>query len=85
MPFNSHSYHANKYRRRALEALAEARAQPAYDHLPPAEWRTRCVHLARLYWRSYLVFRGLRRMQIDSRAMHRGEMTPTAFIEKWSA
>lgn len=75
MAFNSNSYHANKNRRRALEALAAARAEP--------ERATHHAKLARLYWRSFLSFRSLQRCDADMKRCRRGEMTYGAFIEKW--
>ena len=43
MAFNSNTYYANKYRRQAVEALAEARQHP--------ERAFSRVALARAYWR----------------------------------
>lgn len=83
MPFNSNTYHTNKYRRRALETLAKARAVPEWTTRSPEEWRRTYVALARSEWRSYLSFRRIGRMNADARRMHRGQMKPADFIAKW--
>lgn len=63
MPFNSDSYYRNKWRRRALESLAEARALKAAPDLElgrimGADWNARRVESAARqalsYWRLYL-------------------------------
>lgn len=65
MPFNSQSYHRNKYRREAKARLVDARelkariaAGEAYDWEIPR--LATFVRLARIDWRLYLIMRRMR-------------------------
>lgn len=60
MPFNSQSYHRNKYRRQALERLAKARDIKRRRAMGEAyDWESipSAVKLARIDWRIYLLLR----------------------------
>lgn len=81
MPFNSNSYYRNKWRREALESLAEARAVKAgpsddlRDEMFPG-WRQRDVSFhagrARSAWRLYLCQRRI----CDLDAERKGFLSP---------
>jgi hypothetical protein len=84
MPFNSLSYHTNKAKRRAKEALAEARqGPPEWSSRTVAEWRKVKVELARSYWASYKSNRFLQRMNADAKDMRIGRMSAADFIAKY--
>lgn len=79
MPFNSNSYYANKYKRRAREYMDEARQwPPSWYGKDLHAWRSSRAELARLNWRMYLGRRRIQRMNNDHRSM-----TAADFLAKY--
>jgi regulator of protease activity HflC (stomatin/prohibitin superfamily) len=82
MPFNSQSYHRNKARREALEALEKAREVKRRVAAGEAQpWHSSVAHhvaIARLIWRQYLSYLRLDRMNKDF-----DEMNAADFVAKY--
>jgi hypothetical protein len=93
MPFNSHSYHRNKEKRRAQEYLAEARlwkqelvAGTLDFPSTPERVNDRIasrVKLARAHWKGYLAYKSMCECDADYKRRLRGEMSHADFMAKW--
>lgn len=81
MPFNSNSYHRNRYRRVALEKLALAREAKALGAAADVAYHVRS---ARLDWRLYLSYLRMKQCDDDLAAVRAGRMKHAEFMAKWS-